>query len=102
MSSFQQHALPRGLALTVSALLRAVLAVAGLVMLIGVMVFAITFAAVVIAWALVRGRRPQAMRFDWRGFGKTTPFRRGASTRSESHGEVVDVEVREVSTRAQR
>jgi hypothetical protein len=86
------HALPRGLATAAAALLRAVLAVAGVVMLAGFVLMGLMIATVVVAWALLRGRRPPPVRFAWRPGQPARP----AGRTPVRDLDVVDVEAREV------
>jgi hypothetical protein len=82
-----------GLAGAAVAGLRVVIAgLAGLVLMLGALLFAVVLGGVVVLWKLLRGRRGRMAYFGWRG-GRTRS-RPGAT-----QGDVIDVEVREVAMR---
>lgn len=68
----------------------------GLVLFGGAMLLALLLALGVLAWALLRGRRPVAVRSVWRTAAARQPFGGGAGPASRGSAEVVDVEAREV------
>lgn len=71
-----------------AAVLRVFMALAAAMLVVGALVFGLTIGLALMAYALLRGRRPQGLRFAWRrGRPAHTP---------RTPGEVVDVEVREV------
>lgn len=74
-------------------------AVLGVALMLGLMLFGLLAGAVLVAWALLRGRRP-AMRFGGMAGGPSWQRFRAASQspwRRPPPGEVVDVEAREVA-----
>jgi hypothetical protein len=77
-------------------LLRALLAVGTLVLLLFTLVVGALLGIGVVAWALLRGRRPAKVQFRWQGMrppvGRTArpPFRSGPAH------DVVDIEAREL------
>jgi hypothetical protein len=90
------HALAAALRAVLATLIGAVLGLAGLVLMLFALVIGTATAAALIAWALLRGRRPQGIRFGMppgARFGASPPWQRKA------RGEVVDVEVRDVTPR---
>ncbi|MBA3598332.1 MAG: hypothetical protein H0W40_13305 [Methylibium sp.] len=94
-------ALSTALALTLQLLLTA----AGLVFVVGAMALGLALGSVLVAWALLRGRRP-VLRYGtppsaaWARFRETASRRRaGHAPRSARQGEVIDAEVREVPDR---
>lgn len=74
--------------------LRVARAVLGLALFGAAMLLALVVALAVLLWALLRGRRPVAVRTVWRQAAARQPFGRGAAARPD--GEVVDVQAREV------
>jgi hypothetical protein len=68
----------------------------GLALFGGAVLLAIGVALGVLVWALLRGRRPMAVRSVWRHAAARQPFGAGAGRASRSSAEVVDVEAREV------
>jgi hypothetical protein len=74
----------------ISIVLRALLAVASIVLVIGALLLGLMVAAGIVCWALLRGRRPGPVNLRW---GTTAMSRR---PRQASAGEVVDVQAREV------
>jgi hypothetical protein len=102
MRSDHINGLTKGVAAACWAALRVVLAIlAGLVVILGALI-GVVLGAILILWALVRGRRPGTAHFGWRGAAHRGAFRAGASRWSAGQGDVVDVEVREVATRGTR
>jgi hypothetical protein len=87
-----------------SVILRLVVVAAGLVFAAVLLVAGLLAAGIVIAWALLRGRKPQAVRFRMnRGspFGQRAPF--GAPRRpATAPADVVDIEAREVTQASPR
>lgn len=82
-----------GLAGAAVAVFRVVLAgIAGLVLMLSALLFAVLLGGAVTLWRLLGGRRGRMASFGWRG-GRTRP-RPGAT-----QGDVIDVEVREVAMR---
>jgi hypothetical protein len=77
-------------------LLRAALAVFGLLLMLFALVFGAMLALGLTVWALLRGRRPPPARFAWRGF--PPPGGRAPGRPAAGGGEVVDIEAREVPT----
>lgn len=75
-------------------LLGLVLAVFGLVFMVGALVAGGVVAAVWLLWSMVRGRKVTGMRFSWPPPTFGGMGRRGPSP--SSSGEIVDVQVREV------
>ncbi|MBX3618763.1 MAG: hypothetical protein KF891_02050 [Rhizobacter sp.] len=75
----------------VSMLLRLVLVLAGLVFGAVLLVAGLVFAVVLVVWSLLRGRRPQAVRFRMKPGAPFDGMRRNASP-----ADVVDIEAREV------
>lgn len=83
---------PSALARATAALLHTVLAVFAALVMIGALLLGLAVAAGVVAWALLRGRRPGPVNLRWRA----GPVPRDATTR-QATGEVVDaVVVREI------
>lgn len=76
-------------------LLRAALALFGLVVMLSALLAGVILALGLTFWALLRGRRPPSPRFAWRGF--PPPGGRGrVPPRAAGSGEVIDIEAREV------
>jgi hypothetical protein len=75
------------------ALLGVLFAIVGFVLMVGALMLGLLFAAGALLWALVRGRRPTPVRFEWKR--ATARAWRPASGRPPSD-EVVDIEVREI------
>jgi hypothetical protein len=73
-----------------SAVLRAIVAVAAIVLMVGALLLGLVVAAGIVCWALLRGRRPGPVNLRW---GTTTVSR---GPRQAPTGEVVDVQVREL------
>lgn len=73
------------------AVLRVLLAVFGLLLMLGAVVVGIFAAAGLVVWTLVRGRRPGPVNLRWRTAGMPGTARR------QPPGEVVDIEAREVA-----
>jgi hypothetical protein len=73
-------------------LLRAALALFGLVLMLAALLMGAMLALGLTVWALLRGRRPPPARFAWRGF----PPPGGRGSARPAAGEVVDIEAREV------
>jgi hypothetical protein len=73
-----------------SAVLRTVLVIFGMLLMLGALLLGLVLATGVVLWALLRGRRPGPVNLRWgymprpRGFGQ------------KPSGEVVDVQAREV------
>lgn len=89
----------RGLSALGALLLRVVLGVAGLVFMVGVMLFGLAVFGVLLVWALLRGRRPAPLRFHMHrgaGWGR---FNAGPGARRTPPpaADVVDIEVREIT-----
>ena len=83
-----------GLAGAAVAGLRVVLAgIAGLVLRLSALLFAVFLGGVVMLWKLLGGRRGHMAYFGWRG-GRTRSRPRA------TQGDVIDVEVREVAMRS--
>jgi hypothetical protein len=98
MRSDHINGLTKGVAAAAWAALRVVLAtLAGLVVILGALTFGVVLSAILIPWALIRGRRLGTAHFGWRGDARRGAFRGGASRWSAGQGEVIDVEVREVA-----
>ena len=76
--------------------LRIARALLGLALFGGAMLLAVVLALGVLVWALLRGRRPVAVRSVWRHAAARQPFGGGAGRASRGSAEVVDVEAREV------
>jgi hypothetical protein len=74
-------------------LLRVVLGLVGLVFTLGLVTVGLVAGSALVAWTLLRGRRPQGLRFDMRRGGVFD----GARRRTAPRGEVVDIEAREVT-----
>ena len=74
-----------------SAVLRTLLVIGGMLLMFGALLLGLVLATGVVLWALLRGRRPGPVNLRWgymprpRGFGQAPP-----------RGEVVDVQAREV------
>lgn len=83
-----------------SLLLRLVLVLAGLAFGAVVLVAGLVLATFIVIWSLLRGRRPQLMRFRMRPGAHFGGPRGGAAFggmgRSPAPGEVVDIEAREI------
>ena len=62
------------------------------------MLLAVVLALCVLFWALLRGRRPGAVRAVWRHATTHRPFQHAASRRPPETGDVVDVAAREVTS----
>ena len=75
-----------------SALLRFVLIVGGMILMLGALMLGLVLATGVVLWALLRGRRPGPVNVRW---GRM-PRPRGFGPRPT--GEVVDVQAREVDS----
>ena len=73
-----------------SALLRFVLVIGGMLLMLGALLLGLLLASGVVLWALLRGRRPGPVNLRWGGM----PRPRGFGPRAT--GEVVDVQAREV------
>lgn len=80
------------------ALLGILFAIVGFVLMVGALLLGLVVAVVAVLWALLRGRRPPPVRFEWRQ--ATTRAWRPASGRPPAD-EVVDVEVREIPDQRQ-
>jgi hypothetical protein len=103
MRSDHIKGLTKGVAAASWAALRVLLAaLAGLVVILGALMFGVVLSAILIPWALVTRRRPGTAHFGWRGVARRGAFRAGASRWSAGQGDVIDVEVREVATRGTR
>jgi hypothetical protein len=76
-------------------LLRAVLALFGLVFMLSALLAGAILALGLTVWALLRGRRPPAARFSWRGF-PPPGGRDRVPPRAAGSGEIIDIEAREV------
>jgi hypothetical protein len=74
--------------------LRVVLGLVGLVFTLGLVTIGLVAGTVLVAWALLRGRRPEGLRFDIRRGGV---FHGSVRRRSTSSSDVVDIEAREVT-----
>lgn len=76
-------------------LLRLVLVLAGLVFGAVVLLAGLVFAVFIVIWSLLRGRKPQVMRFRMR---PGAPFGDlgGGARRAAPQGDVVDIEAREI------
>lgn len=93
------NGLGRGLAGLGTLLLRLLLGVAGLVFMLGVMLFGLAVFGVLLVWALLRGRRPAPLRFGMHrgsGWGR---FHGGPAARRQAAqpADIVDIEVREIA-----
>lgn len=78
--------------------LRVVFAVAGLVLMLGLLLFGLVAGTLLVLWALLRGRRAADVRFDWQrgaGLGRA-PWGRPGVNRAPPPADVVDVEAREI------
>lgn len=81
------------------ALAAAVFAVSAFVLAIGAVAFGLIFALGVTLWALLRGKKPGGIKFNW----QQRPFGRSRSAPNPAaKGEIVDVQVREVPESAQK
>jgi hypothetical protein len=76
------------------ALLGVLFAILGFVLMVGALLLGLLIAAGALLWALLRGRRPAPVRFEWKR--ATARAWRPASGRPPSD-EVVDIEVREIT-----
>ncbi|HWH72710.1 MAG TPA: hypothetical protein VNV16_00405 [Methylibium sp.] len=76
------------------ALLRAVVALFGLAFMLGVLLFGLAAGTLLIAWALLRGRRP-ALRFG----GMRPGMMRRAAWPRPARADVIEVEAREIDPR---
>ncbi len=77
-------------------LLRIALTLFALVMFFGVMVVGALASVVLIAWALLRGRRAAPINFAWKGPGDWRSRGQAARPGRRAEPEVVDIEAREV------
>lgn len=88
------------LARLLSLLLRLVLVLAGLVFGAVVLVAGLVFAAFIVIWGLLRGRRPQVMRFRTHTGSPFGDLKGGPAFggmgRAAPRGDVVDIEAREI------
>jgi len=92
------NSVTRALRATALLLLRLVAGALGLVLMLGLMLFGLLAGSLLIACALLRGRRP-AVRFGSMPAGWPRHVRRGAGpTTRASATEVIDIEAREVTT----
>jgi hypothetical protein len=82
--------------------LRIARALLGLALFGGAVLLAVVLALGVLIWALLRGRRPVAVRSVWRHATARQPFGPGPGGAARSSAEVVDVEAREVPGEAAR
>jgi len=73
--------------------LRVVLGLVGLVFTLGLLAIGLVAGTALVAWALLRGRRPQGVKFDLRRGGV---FGGAQPGRMAPRGEVVDIEAREI------
>ena len=84
-----------------SAVVRFVMALAGALLMVAVLLIGLLVGLTVLLFALLRGRKPQGVKFVWRK--GEWPGRPGAGRspgpRALDPGEVVDIEAREVSPR---
>lgn len=82
---------PSRLQRVLAAVLRPLLVIGGMLLMLGALLLGLVLATGVVLWALLRGRRPGPVNLRWgrmprgRGFGP-----------APGHGEVVDVQAREV------
>jgi hypothetical protein len=91
------NSVTRALRATALLLVRLVAGALGLAFMLGLMLFGLIAGSLLIAWALLRGRRP-VMRFGSMPPGWPRHGRRGAGPDSPtSAGEVIDIEAREVT-----
>lgn len=74
--------------------LRVVFTLATVVLVLGLMGVAIVTMLGLVIWSLLRGRKPV---LDTSGFARARNFRAGPRQAAKPMGEVIDVEVREVS-----
>lgn len=74
-------------------LVRVVLVLVGLVFTLGLVAVGLVAGTALVGWALLRGRRPQGVRFDMRRGGV---FDGTVRRRATAPAEVVDIEAREV------
>jgi hypothetical protein len=87
----------RALRATALLLVRLVAGALGLVLMLGLMLFGLIAGSLLIAWALLRGRRP-AVRFGSMPAGWPRHGRRGAGPATRASAtEVIDIEAREVT-----
>jgi hypothetical protein len=93
------NGLGRGLTALPALLLRGLLGVAGLLFMVGVMLFGLAVFGVLLVWALLRGRRPVPMRFGMHRGSGWGPFQGGPSVRRAATRpvDVVDIEAREIA-----
>lgn len=77
--------------------LRVVRALLGLALFGGAVLLAMVLALGVLLWALLRGRRPVAVRSVWHHAAARRPFGTAAGRRQPGASDVVDVEAREVA-----
>lgn len=75
------------------AFLGVLFAIVGFVLMIGAVLLGLFVACCALAWSLLRGKRPQPVRFEWRR-ATARAWRPGSGR--PSGDDVVDVEVREI------
>lgn len=83
----------RGVVRGLATLAGLVFALSAFLLMIGAVAIGLTAAAGYALWSLVRGRRPQPVRFHW----QSHRFRGVRPGAPPADGEVVDVEVRELN-----
>jgi hypothetical protein len=83
------------LAAIVGAIVRFAVALAGAVLMIGALFIGLLLGLSLLVFALLRGRRPQGVRFMWRK--GEWPGRPHSGSASVGHGEVVDIDARVIA-----
>jgi hypothetical protein len=77
-------------------ILRFVLVIGGMLLMAGALLLGMVVATGVVIWALLRGRRPGPVNLRWGTMPRPRGFGRPGT--SETVGEVVDVQAREVDS----
>lgn len=98
MTSHWTDGLVRSAGVAASAVLRVAFALAALLVMLAVMGFGLLLGTGLVAWALIRGRRPVMVKAFGPAHTRWSEMRAAASRRQgAAQGEVVDVEVRELA-----
>jgi hypothetical protein len=92
--------LDRAVGRLMNGLWRALLAVFGAGLMLVLLVLGVAVGLLFMAWALLRGRRPGPVSFRWGRAGQAAAAQRPGAHSPSATGEVVDVEVREISDAA--